>query len=109
MVYALRRENIFRRALIDTKNNMGFRTSSLTGGIPAPSEQQETNRKGGSEMRKFRIIIETGIAGGDFEDVFEVDDDATPDEIRDEAKEIFFNYCNYSYHEIKDEEEEQNG
>ncbi|HGG7510278.1 TPA: hypothetical protein ACUBFI_001903 [Escherichia coli] len=26
-----------------------------------------------------------------------------------EAKEIFFNYCNYSYHEIKDEEEEQNG
>ncbi|MBW0063798.1 hypothetical protein HC347_01950 [Escherichia coli] len=58
-------------------------------------------------MRKFKIIIETGIAGGDFEDVFEVDDDATPDEIHDEAKEIFFNYCNYSYHEIKDEEEEQ--
>ncbi|HBB9967724.1 TPA: hypothetical protein JHJ73_000521 [Escherichia coli] len=39
-------------------------------------------------MRKFKIIIETGIAGGDFEDVFEVDDDATPDEIHDEAKEI---------------------
>ncbi|STF45439.1 putative prophage protein [Escherichia coli] len=33
----------------------------------------------------------------------------TPDEIHDEAKDIFFNYCNYSYHEIKDEEEEQNG
>ena len=60
-------------------------------------------------MRKFKIIIETGIAGGDFEDVFEVDDDATPEEIHDEAKDIFFNYCNYSYHEIKDEEEEQNG
>lgn len=29
-------------------------------------------------MRKFKIIIETGIAGGDFEDEFEVDDDATP-------------------------------
>ena len=28
-------------------------------------------------MRKFKIIIETGIAGGDFEDEFEVDDDAT--------------------------------
>ncbi|EFL3518974.1 hypothetical protein AE740_004939 [Escherichia coli] len=52
-------------------------------------------------MRKFKIIIETGIAGGDFEDEFEVDDDATPDEIHDEAKDIFFNYCNYSYHEIK--------
>ncbi|EQA2408927.1 DUF7167 family protein, partial [Escherichia coli] len=24
-------------------------------------------------MRKFKIIIETGIAGGDFEDEFEVD------------------------------------
>ncbi|HBN7389766.1 TPA: hypothetical protein L3458_003452 [Escherichia coli] len=24
-------------------------------------------------MRKFKIIIETGIAGGDFEDVFEMD------------------------------------
>ncbi|EFI6094574.1 hypothetical protein G3813_003575 [Escherichia coli] len=79
---------------------------SLTGGISAPSEHQEAVRKGGSEMRKFKIIIETGIAGGDFEDEFEVDDDATPDEIQDEAKDIFFNYCNYSYHEIKDEEEE---
>ncbi len=28
-------------------------------------------------MRKFKIIIETGIAGGDFEDEFEVDNDAT--------------------------------
>ncbi|WP_434477163.1 DUF7167 family protein, partial [Escherichia coli] len=27
-------------------------------------------------MRKFKIIIETEIAGGDFEDEFEVDDDA---------------------------------
>ncbi|EPH6757671.1 DUF7167 family protein, partial [Escherichia coli] len=24
-------------------------------------------------MRKFKIIIETGMAGGDFEDEFEVD------------------------------------
>ncbi|MFL7175569.1 hypothetical protein IXX21_18015, partial [Escherichia coli] len=46
------------------------------------------------QMRKFKIIIETGIAGGDFEDEFEVDNDATPDEIHDEAKDIFFNYCN---------------
>lgn len=46
-------------------------------------------------MRKFIIIIETGIACGNFKDVFEVDDDLTPDEIHDE-------YCNYSHHEIKD-------
>ena len=44
-----------------------------------------------------------------FYDALGVKRDATPDEIHDEAKDIFFNYCNYSYHEIKDEEEEQNG
>ncbi len=48
-------------------------------------ECRKAARKGGSEMRKFKIIIETGIAGGDFEDVFEVDDDATPEEIHDGA------------------------
>ena len=58
---------------------------SLTGGMPAPSKHQEAVRKGGSEIRKFKIIIETGITGGDFEDVFEVDDDATPEEIHDGA------------------------
>jgi len=62
-----------------------------------------------TDVWKYRGKSKTGIAGGDFEDEFEVDDDATPDEIQDEAKDIFFNYCNYSYHEIKDEEEEQNG
>ncbi|TJT96072.1 hypothetical protein C9Y90_21630, partial [Escherichia coli] len=36
-------------------------------------------------VQKFKIIIEKGIAGGDFEDVFEVDDDATPEEIHDGA------------------------
>ncbi|WP_434543022.1 hypothetical protein [Escherichia coli] len=40
------------------------------------------------------------------EDVFEVDDDAIPEEIENEAIDVFFNHCNYSYHEIKDEEEE---
>ncbi|HDX6585512.1 TPA: hypothetical protein RPN92_002347 [Escherichia coli] len=53
--------------------------------MPAPSKHQEAVRKGGSEIRKFKITIETGITGGDFEDVFEVDDDATPDEIHDGA------------------------
>lgn len=60
-------------------------------------------------MRRFKVIIETGIAGGIHEDVFEVEDDATLKEIEGEARDVFFNYCNYSYHEIKDEEEEQNG
>ncbi|EJT8683245.1 hypothetical protein N3698_002627 [Escherichia coli] len=64
------------------------------------------------ELKKAGFVDKSAYTwrvADDFEDVFEVDDGATPDEIQDEAKEIFFNYCNYSYHEIKDEEEEQNG
>lgn len=57
-------------------------------------------------MRKIKVIIETGIAGGMHEDVFEVEDDATQKEIEDEARDVFFNYCNYSFYEIKDENEE---
>ena len=38
----------------------------------------------------------------------EVDDDATQVNSLTEH-EIFFNFCNYSYHEIKDDEEEQSG
>ncbi|TNS78999.1 DUF7167 family protein, partial [Escherichia coli] len=70
------------------------------------SEHQETARNGGKTMRKFKIVIETRIVGGVREDVFEVDDDAIPEEIENEAIDVFFNHCNYSYHEIKDEEEE---
>ncbi|WP_198600227.1 DUF7167 family protein [Escherichia coli] len=57
-------------------------------------------------MRKFKIVIETRIVGGVREDVFEVDDDVTPEEIENEAIDVFFNHCNYSIYEIKDEVEE---
>ena len=79
---------------------------SLTGGISAPSEHQEAARNGGKTMRKIKIVIETRIVGNVREDVFEVDDDATPEEIENEAIDVFFNHCNYSIYEIKDEVEE---
>lgn len=56
-------------------------------------------------MRKFKVTIETGVVNGVFEDIFEVEDDATKEEITDEAKEIFLNQCGYGYTEITDEEE----
>lgn len=55
---------------------MDFCTLRTSGGRP---------KRAVVKIRKFKIIIETGIAGGDFEDVFEVDDDATPEEIHDGA------------------------
>lgn len=54
-------------------------------------------------MRKFKVTIETGVVGGDFEEMFEVEDDATDEEIAAEAKDIFMNQCNYGYREITDE------
>lgn len=56
-------------------------------------------------MRKFRVTIETPFAGGDNVEDFEVEDDATMEEIEDEAKEIFLNNCNYGYDEVTDEDE----
>lgn len=39
-------------------------------------------------MRKFKVTIETGLVGGNFEEIFEVEDDATDEEIAAEAKDI---------------------
>lgn len=56
-------------------------------------------------MRKFKVTIETGLVGGNFEEIFEVEDDATDEEIAAEAKDIFLNQCNYGYSEITGEAE----
>lgn len=56
-------------------------------------------------MRKFKVTIETGIVGCNFEEIFEVEDDATDEEIAAEAKDIFLNQCNYGYSEITCEAE----
>ncbi|HCI6019575.1 TPA: hypothetical protein NPN74_001618 [Klebsiella quasipneumoniae subsp. quasipneumoniae] len=56
-------------------------------------------------MRKFEVIIETPFVGGEIVEQFEVEDDATEEEIKEEARDIFFNNCNYGYHEITGEEE----
>ncbi|MEG8497807.1 hypothetical protein U4P14_10475 [Klebsiella pneumoniae] len=56
-------------------------------------------------MRHFRVVIETPFVGGEIIEDFAVDDDATEEEIAEEAKDIFLNSCNYSFHEITGEEE----
>lgn len=54
---------------------------------------------------KFRVVIETNWAGVGTIEYFEMPDDATEEEIADEAREIFFNYCNYGVSEVEKEEE----
>ena len=51
-------------------------------------------------MRKFKVIIETPFVGGTIEDEFEVEDDATEEEIAEEARDVFLNSCNYGFYEI---------
>lgn len=55
--------------------------------------------------RRFRVDIETTWAGVGQVDYFEAPDDATEEEIADEAREIFFNYCNYGVSEVLGQEE----
>ena len=54
-------------------------------------------------MRFFRVYVNTPYAGTNEEIDFEVEDDATDEEIEDEARESFFNYFNYSFEELERE------
>lgn len=54
-------------------------------------------------MRKFEVYIETTWSGVGATESFEMPEDATEEEIQDEAREIFSNYCSYGYREIEDE------
>lgn len=57
-------------------------------------------------MRYFKVVMETPYAGQVEDEYFEVPDDTTEEEIAEIAKDIFFNYFNYGYTEITEEESE---
>ena len=48
-------------------------------------------------MKKITVYIETACVGSRCEDEFEVDDDATEEEIEETAKEIAFDMLNWGY------------
>ena len=56
-------------------------------------------------MRKFRVYMETPYAGQSPTDDFEMPDDATQEEIDEEAKEIFFSNFSYGVEELTKEVE----
>lgn len=53
--------------------------------------------------RRFRVDIETTWAAIGETEYFEVSDDATNEEIAEEAREVFSNYCSYGFSEVKEE------
>ena len=56
--------------------------------------------------RKIRVDIETTWAGVGAVEYFEVADEATEDEIAEDAHDIFQNYCNYGFSEVQEGETE---
>ena len=57
-------------------------------------------------MRKFKGYISTGTLGGTRKFDFEVEDDATEEEIQDVAWEDAQNYIEFGYEEVTGEEGE---
>ena len=59
-------------------------------------------------MRRFKVVVETPSAADDLYDFFEVEDDATDEDIEAEAQEMFYNMCSYGYHEVPVDEDGEN-
>lgn len=52
-------------------------------------------------MRKIRAYLHTDLAGCTIEDEFEVDDNASNDEIEEIAKDAMFYHIDWGWEEIK--------
>ena len=54
-------------------------------------------------MKKYRVWLETGYAGMRNEDVIEIEDNATPEEIDEQCRDFAFNDVDWGYEELKEE------
>ncbi|MGM0164957.1 DUF7167 family protein [Enterococcus sp. DIV1059_2] len=54
--------------------------------------------------KKIRLDIETTWAGVGQVEFFEVEDNATAEEIAEEAQDIFSSYCSYGWSEVEGED-----
>lgn len=58
-------------------------------------------------MRKIKAYLDTGFAGCRIEEEFEGEDDATQEQIEEEAREAVFNSIDWGWHEVLDSEEDE--
>lgn len=58
--------------------------------------------------RKIRVDIETTWVGASEVEYFEVEDDATEEEIAEQAHDIFQQYCSYGWSEVEQEQANEN-
>ena len=54
-------------------------------------------------MKTIKVTVTTGFVGAKREDTFEIDDDATDEEIEDTAQEAMFNMIEWSWSVVGDE------
>lgn len=55
-------------------------------------------------MRTIRYYIAMGIQGCEYEDTFEVEDDATDQQIEDAARDAAFDHIDWGFEEVKPDE-----
>lgn len=58
-------------------------------------------------MRKIKAYLDTGFAGCRIEEEFEIENDATQEQIEEEAREAVFNSIDWGWHEVLDSEEDE--
>ena len=59
-------------------------------------------KKGEIKMKKYRVWLDIGLAGAKLEDIIEIEDDATPEEIDEQCRDFIFNDVDWGYAEIED-------
>jgi len=52
---------------------------------------------------RIKVWCDNGMAGGERNDVIEVDDDATDEDIEIAVREWFFNFHEYGWEKVKDD------
>ena len=58
-------------------------------------------------MRKIRAYLNTDLVGCTFEEEFEVDNNASEDEIEEMAKEALFDHIDWGWNEVVDSENDE--
>lgn len=57
-------------------------------------------------MRRIKVWVDTGTMGSDKEEIIEVEDDATEEDIKKEAEECIYNMINSGWCEIDEDDNE---
>jgi hypothetical protein len=58
-------------------------------------------------MRKIKVYLDTGFAGCKHEDIIEVDDDITDEDVDEIARDTAFNWIEWGWYDVEEDDDEQ--